>query len=277
MSYRGLALLIGVGDYEHVGKLSPQPQDDVRKIEASLKSLGFRDEDTTVVLDGTKRDIAEAVGDVAMRVDGAQKNAATGEKTIVVVYFAGHGMQIPAAAGTGDNSKNYLIVKDTPLPTKDEGRSSLARYALDLQTDIIDKLMDFSSEDFLFVFMLDCCRSNDLMVRSLQASKILPTTRAGGSTSNIAMSSKEFAAQRKGGMAILYSTEENTVAANDSAFAPIVAGLLRDGTFTIPRLFSKVEDAMRGAQEPVTHFKMGDAWHDVRWREEEAKVEEVCV
>jgi hypothetical protein len=275
--YRGIALLIGVGDYDHVDTLIVDginhPQKDVRGIEASLKSLGFQDEDTTVVLDGTKREITDAVGDVAMKVE-ARKNTATGEKTIVFVYFAGHGMQIPAEEGGGGNSKNYLIAKDTPLPSAKGGRSSLARYALDLQTDVINKLTDYSNEDFLFVFMLDCCRNNALMVRSLQASKVLPTTRAMGGPSNIDMSDNEFADQRKGDMVLMYSTEANKVANNTSVFAPKVAELLRDGTFIIPRLFSQVNDAMRGWQKPVVRQQIGDSWHQLHWREEEAK--QVC-
>jgi hypothetical protein len=279
--YRGIALLIGVGDYDHVGSLSPQPQNDVDAIQAALGCLpNFEGADTTVVKDGTKAVIVKAVGELAMKVDARASDEAVDTKTIVFVYFAGHGQQIPAEAGTGGDSKNYLIAKDTPLPPKDGGRSSLAHYALDMQTDVIDKLTDFSSEDFLFVFILDCCRNNETMVRSLRASKILPTNRSMGSKSNIAMSNEEFAAQRKGkgDMVLMYSTEANKVAANDSVFAPKVAELLRDGTFTIPCLFPQVADAMRGGdQKPVVRGQqMGYAWYKLLWREEEAKAEQVC-
>jgi uncharacterized caspase-like protein len=90
-----VALVIGNGAYANVGKLT-NPANDARAIEVLLKNAGF---DAVVARQDLDRDaMRRAMRDFADQV---------GDADIVVVFYAGHGIEV--------NGINYLIPVDAVL------------------------------------------------------------------------------------------------------------------------------------------------------------------
>jgi uncharacterized caspase-like protein len=101
-----------------------------------LEKLGFR---VTVLIDKTRQEMSEAIGQFIDRLDSGEVNAEAG-----VLFYAGHGVQI--------DGENYLL----PVDCSPRNVVSLINSSLSLDT-VIRQLERTRKAGLLF---LDCCRNN---------------------------------------------------------------------------------------------------------------------
>src|SRR5690606_2660460 len=96
---KGVALVIGQSDYEHLQKL-PNPSRDARRIEELLNRLGL---DTDMVEDRDTRRLRRDFDGFLDDAEGAD---------VALVYFSGHGIE---AGG-----ENFLLPVDADIDHVDE-------------------------------------------------------------------------------------------------------------------------------------------------------------
>ncbi|MBX3578694.1 MAG: caspase family protein [Rhizobiaceae bacterium] len=128
---KGVALVIGNGDYEHIPAL-PNPGNDARAIEEMLSDLGF---ETTAVLDRDARRLRRDLQSFVEDAEGAD---------VAFLYYSGHGIE---AGG-----ENYLIPVDADLSALESAGEALAPLSA-----IIDEL---KATVPVAIVMLDACRDN---------------------------------------------------------------------------------------------------------------------
>jgi uncharacterized caspase-like protein/ankyrin repeat protein len=149
---RGVALVIGQSDYEHIAKL-PNPANDAEAIEGLLEDLGF---DVTGVTD---RDAKKLRRDIERFVEDAEGADAA------IVYYSGHGIE---AGG-----ENWLVPVDADLDAlNDAGEKLVPVSAL---------LGELKAKVPLTIFLLDACRSNPFPPGALvkRGSESLPVASQG--------------------------------------------------------------------------------------------------
>jgi uncharacterized caspase-like protein len=126
-----VALVIGVGEYSDVRKLSSAVR-DAYAVEAALRKLGFK---VVVEPDRSKRRLSTALDDFVEDNRGAD---------LALVFFAGHGVQI--------SGRNFL------LPTDAVTSSTAAIEASSLSLDtIVDRISDVARRK---IVLLDACRND---------------------------------------------------------------------------------------------------------------------
>lgn len=135
---RGLALVIGSSQYEHLPPLA-NPANDARAVETLLDGLGF---ETTLALDRDARQLSRAL-------DGFFEDAADAD--VVVVYYAGHGIE---AGG-----ENFLVPVDADLSALERAGEKLVPVSL-----FIKRLQATVP---LAIVMLDACRDNPFPAGSI--------------------------------------------------------------------------------------------------------------
>ena len=125
------ALVIGNGGYLGVAPL-PNPPKDARLLTQQLRAIGF---EATEGIDLKQEAMRKAVNDFLLKAPTA---------SIVLIYYAGHGVQI--------EGKNYLVPVDATLG---KGKESLGELIdLDfIMAGLDDKLR-------ANIIMLDACRNN---------------------------------------------------------------------------------------------------------------------
>lgn len=128
---RGVALVIGNGDYEHIAKLA-NPANDARAIEEMLDRLGF---ETTLVSDRNARRLKRDLEGFAGDAEGAD---------VAVVYYSGHGIE---AGG-----ENFLVPVDADLSALDDAGEKLVPVG-----SLIEEL---KASVPVTIVLLDACRSN---------------------------------------------------------------------------------------------------------------------
>jgi hypothetical protein len=161
------ALIVGVGEYEHLSPLV-NTVNDAKDIADSLRKLGF-----AVMLE-TNPTLTE--------FEDALENFSTSiqyNKEIALFYYSGHGIQV--------DGKNYLIPKDAELDR--ELRIKKQTVSLDEVTQLISE-----ARNHLNIFILDACRDNPFATqyrsanRGLAEVKVMPPSSyiafaaAGGQT-----------------------------------------------------------------------------------------------
>lgn len=128
---RGMALVIGNEEYEHLPDLA-NPGNDARAIEVLLAGLGF---ETELSLDRSVRRLERDIDNFADDADGVD---------VALVYYAGHGIE---AGG-----ENWLVPVDADLQAPaNAGRSMVAL------SSIVDRLRKNAS---VVIVLLDACRDN---------------------------------------------------------------------------------------------------------------------
>ena len=127
-----VALLIGNNAYEHAAQLE-NPINDVDGIGRVLKKGGLASE---VVTDASKEDMEDALD--RLRV-------AAGKATVVMFYFAGHGIEV--------DGKNYLVPTGATLASSD----SVLKETLSLD-QVLARIGKCGTSSRIVV--LDCCRDN---------------------------------------------------------------------------------------------------------------------
>ncbi len=132
LKYRGLALVIGNGDYEHATDLK-NPKNDAYDIHIALKKLGFevlRFENLSTL------EMKKVIGNYLLKLE---------EYKVGVVFYAGHGIQ--------HDGRNYLIPVNAGLDNADE----ISKKCIDTGSILTRmELMEVETS----VVMLDACRNN---------------------------------------------------------------------------------------------------------------------
>ncbi|CAF3158382.1 unnamed protein product [Rotaria sp. Silwood2] len=131
---RKLALVIGIGKYEHCEELE-NTENDANDMSSALQSIGFI---VTKKLDLKRAEMKHVVIDFEESIE---------PDDMILFYFAGHGVQW--------EDQNYLIPKDTPTLNG----ADLNKSAINAQ-DILNTLSD--RKPYVTIFLLDCCRKYHL-------------------------------------------------------------------------------------------------------------------
>jgi len=151
---RGIALVVGNGDYDHLAPL-PNPAGDARAIEELLARLGF---DTNLASDRNARRLARDLDDFVEDAEGAD---------VAILYYAGHGIE---AGG-----ENYLVPVDADI-------SSLAAAAEKL-VPVSGYLARLRRQAAVVIVLLDACRDNpfpaDAVLRASPGGEPVPVSTGG--------------------------------------------------------------------------------------------------
>jgi uncharacterized caspase-like protein len=135
MAENRLALVIGNSNYSTVSAL-PNPANDAKAMASFLTSAGF---EVVQAPDLTQSDMRRTIGNFA-------KTAADkGPDTVVLVYYAGHGLQV--------DGENFLVPVDAQIEREADVPFQAMRLA-----DVMNALSTIPSKS-RFVF-LDACRNN---------------------------------------------------------------------------------------------------------------------
>lgn len=196
-----IALVIGNGAYAGVGELS-NPVNDATDVAAKLRQLGF---DVTLRTDADYLTMRRALTDFGRQVK---------EGSVVLFYYAGHGMQV--------RGKNYLL----PVDARIQIENDVGTEAMD-----VDFLLDKLSPARLSVVILDACRNNPFERRF-----------RGGSGAGLA----HMAAPT--GTLIAYSTAPGKVAADGEGRNGLYTGELLKA-MSVPGL--QVEDVFKQVRSSV--------------------------
>ena len=137
---RRVALVLGVGGYQHASPLR-NPPNDAQKIAGVLRKAGF---EVVMGIDLELREMIRLIRDFSRLLDGAE---------IGLFFYAGHGMQV---AG-----ENYILPTDAKL----EREGDLAYEAVTLSSVL--RMMETTAK--VNLVFLDACRDNPL-ARSLARS-----------------------------------------------------------------------------------------------------------
>lgn len=147
MAENRIALVIGNSSYTTVSAL-PNPANDAKAMTNFLTTAGF---EVVQAPDLTQSDMRRTIGNFA------RKAADKGPDTVVLVYYAGHGLQV--------DGENFLV----PVDAQIEREADVPLQAMRL-ADVMNALSTIPSK-LRFVF-LDACRNNPF-------SKINKTTGRG--------------------------------------------------------------------------------------------------
>ncbi|CAF3753952.1 unnamed protein product [Rotaria sp. Silwood1] len=137
-SGRKLALVIGIGKYEHCEELQ-NPENDANDMSSILESIDFI---VTKKLHLKRAEMQHVLIDFEHSIEPGD---------MVLFYFAGHGVQWEVCI----KDQNYLIFTDTP----NLDGAALNKSAINAQ-NILDTLSD--RNPYVTIFLLDCCRKYHL-------------------------------------------------------------------------------------------------------------------
>jgi len=130
-----VALVIGNSNYQRAPKLA-NPGHDAQSMAQLLNSAGF---EVTEAIDLTRNDMVKAVQDFSAKI------TARGPKTVAMIYYAGHGVQL---AG-----ENYLLPVDAKISTPADLDGNSLRLV-----DLMGTLESIPSR--MRIVVLDACRNN---------------------------------------------------------------------------------------------------------------------
>jgi uncharacterized caspase-like protein len=128
---RGVALVLGQSNYEHLSNLA-NPKNDARAVEELLNGLGF---ETDIATDRSARRLKRDIETFAEDAEGAD---------VALVYYSGHGIE---AGG-----ENYLVPVDASLDSLDDAEEKFASLS--------ELLEDLRSKVKITVVLLDACRTS---------------------------------------------------------------------------------------------------------------------
>ncbi len=151
---RRKALVIGNNAYEHVARLD-NAQTDALAIADALQTVGFQ---VTVGRDLSERRMKEVLRQFRQTVQGGDE---------VVVYFAGHGVQLA--------NTNYLL----PVDIRGQNEEEVKDESIPLQR-ILDDMQERRAGFMLAI--IDACRDNPFRVatRAARSRGLAPTSAATG-------------------------------------------------------------------------------------------------
>jgi tetratricopeptide (TPR) repeat protein len=214
---RRMALVIGNANYADQATLA-NPINDALAMRDKLRELGF---DVMFGSDATRQEMLDLLHEFTERLDSS---------TVVVFYFAGHGVQ-------DESASNFLVPSDALIRMAGDIQSRA--FALDR---VIDELK-YAQVQMAFI-ILDACRNN-----------MFPTGTRGGSRGLSEITVEDIDAF------VAYATAAGDVAEDgegpNSAFTAAIlnhvgtAGITHDQVFN--RVKSEVRETTEGRQAPWTH------------------------
>ena len=222
-----VALVIGNSSYERVSSL-PNTFNDSHDLADALERIGF---DVTRGSNLSFREMRIAIRDFAEVAEKAK---------VVLIYFAGHGIEI-------DNA-NYLIPVDAELQSDRD---------IDLEAIRLDTLIgSVSGSDGLKIILIDACRNNPFVPNMTRTSA---TRSIGHGLARIDPS----------GVLVGYAARSGTLALDGSGRnSPYAQALLRhieEPGLELGKMFRKVRDTVfeltDGYQEPFTYGSLPG--HDI--------------
>lgn len=93
------ALLVGISNYPKIGKRLEGPANDLRLMQALMRGMGLPEANIEILADGLpERSALPTRANILSALDGLAQRAQPGEWA--VVYFSGHGTQLPQTAAT---------------------------------------------------------------------------------------------------------------------------------------------------------------------------------
>jgi len=223
-----LALVIGIGTYQHAPSLA-NPTRDAKAMGAELSKLGFA---VDLVLDPDNRALTTALREFGRKA---------ADSDLALIYFAGHGVQV--------EGQNFLIPADAQL----EREHDLVYAALPLNLF----LGELGQAKKLGIMILDACRDNPFVDRLSRSSGSRPLgIKAGLSRVDDTPSDTVVA----------MATRANAVAEDDagSQHSPYTEALLEElkapglelGLF-FRRVRDRVVQSTNGRQEPYNYGSFG--------------------
>ncbi|MBP1875952.1 hypothetical protein J2Z19_005700 [Ensifer adhaerens] len=233
------ALLIGNSRYEVATPLR-NPENDIEIVGTALEKSGFA---VTKVANARASDTLSAI-------EAFVKRLAVAENPVVMVYFAGHGVQL---AG-----ENYLLPVDAKLGSEEELRSvALSLGELTRRLDAV--------KSSLQIVVLDSCRNN-------------PFEQTRGLRRGLATAPERL------GRIVAYSTSPGNVATDgDTGASPYatalaesvrIPGLSIEGVFK--RVRATVQERTGGKQEPWENSAVYGDFQFVEGKSAEAGGDEVA-
>jgi uncharacterized caspase-like protein len=205
---RGVALVVGNGDYAHLARLA-NPAQDARAIETLFEDLGF---ETTSVRDADARKLGRAIDRFVEDAQGADA---------AIVYYAGHGIE---AGG-----ENWLVPVDADLASLDHAGEALVPLSR--------VMAELGRAVPLVIALLDACRDNPFppgttMRTAPDASPVAVSASGLGETRSVARFGARTSSARAGedvGALVGFAAEPGKVALDGDAGAnsPYAAAVLR--------------------------------------------------
>ncbi len=214
MAEKRIALVVGNGAYEY--SPLPNPPNDADLMAKTLADVGF---EVTKYKNLGRRDLKRAF------YEFGQKLERSGEGTVALIYYAGHGVQL--------EGENYLIPVDTQIED-----------AFDVEIEAIrasSLLKTFSgSESSLNIVILDACRNNPFKGSSRSAGRGLAKMDA------------------PTGTLLAYSTSPGNVAVDgngaNSPYTKALANAIKEPGVNVEQVFKHVRisvmDRTQGKQVP---------------------------
>lgn len=168
---KGIALIIGINEYENATKLS-KAVNDAQAIAQALSNLRFN---VTTLIDASIDECDTAIEEFASSLNNFE---------VGVFYFAGHGVEI--------EGQNYLLVQNTPA----DRQSAVKRYSINLQ-DVVSNM--HQSKCRTNILIIDACRDNPFPnTRGLGSLNLAPVFAPKGTI--IAFSTSPGEVAKDGGM-----------------------------------------------------------------------------
>ncbi|WP_170610475.1 caspase family protein [Ruegeria arenilitoris] len=223
-SEKRMALVIGNSDYSHVSVL-PNATNDANDLADALTRIGF---DVTNAANLSYREMRLAIRDFA--------NVAS-DANVVLVYFAGHGIEI-------DNT-NYLIPVNAALQSDRD---------IEFEAIRLDAIVNaVSVANGLKVVLVDACRNNPFLTNMARTSATRSIGRGLGRVD-------------PGGVLVGYAARAGTLALDgdgrNSPYAQALLTHIEEPGLEIGRLFRKVRASVLeltgGYQEPFTYGSLPD-------------------
>ncbi|UWQ54735.1 caspase family protein [Leisingera caerulea] len=216
---RRIALVIGNSRYQHVTRLL-NPSNDAKDLAKVLKEIGF---EVTSGYDLDFRSMRLAIRDFSEQAEKAD---------IVLVYFAGHGIEV--------GGENYLIPTNAELKRdRDVDFEAIRLEAL---------LASLEASDGLKIVLVDACRNNPF---SVQMASSNATRSIGRGLARIEPSGVLVGYAAKGGTFALDGKGRN------SPYASALLKHLTEPGLELGKLFRKVRDTVYastgGEQEPFVY------------------------
>lgn len=151
---KGVALVIGQSDYEHLDPLA-NPENDARKIEELLDDLGF---ETDIRSDRTAKKLRRDIDSFVEDAEGAD---------VAFVYYSGHGIEAGA--------ENYLVPVDADLGALDSAEQAMVPLS-----GILERLQTRAK---ITILLIDACRTSPFpegaLLKTPQAPEGVPITASG--------------------------------------------------------------------------------------------------
>ena len=219
---RRVALVIGNGEYQHVGRLAQAPV-DAEVIAQTLSDLGY---DVDLQQNADRNAVMRALVAFGDELDDAD---------VGFFYYAGHGVQVDGV--------NYLVPTDANLESPDYAQSD----AIDAQSVLATMARSGAP---LNVVVLDACRNNPFVGQ---------WSASGRSVASRGLTVMD--APRDSGFLIGFATSPGAVAADSGAYASSLGKQLRRPCLSLPEAFAHVRDdvsiATERMQQPWLNFGAG--------------------